>query len=110
MCESPLTFQAITIWRDELLNEDILLRDVIDLEATFGRSLDGEEDLEGGPALEDIDISASAPRRAANASEEPELDADGEPDQRAPMMMMKTTKAAQHLPRRDGSRPQAPRP
>ena len=38
LCESPLTFQAITIWRDELLNEDILLRDVIDLETTFGRS------------------------------------------------------------------------
>ena len=37
LCESPLTFQAITIWRDELLSEDILLRDVIDLEATFGR-------------------------------------------------------------------------
>ena len=36
LCESPLTFQAITIWRDELLSEDILLRDVIDLEATFG--------------------------------------------------------------------------
>ena len=35
LCESPLTFQAITIWRDELLNEDILLRDVIDLESTF---------------------------------------------------------------------------
>ena len=36
LCESPLTFQAITIWRDELLGEEILLRDVIDLEATFG--------------------------------------------------------------------------
>jgi RNA polymerase primary sigma factor len=78
LCESPLTFQAITIWRDELLNEDILLRDVIDLEATFGRSLDGEEDLEGAP-LEDID--PAAPRRTA--SEEPELDADGEPIVRA---------------------------
>ena len=41
LCESPLTFQAITIWRDELLNEDILLRDVIDLETTFGNTLDG---------------------------------------------------------------------
>jgi len=39
LCESPLTFQAITIWRDELLSEDILLRDVIDLEATFGTQL-----------------------------------------------------------------------
>jgi RNA polymerase primary sigma factor len=45
LCESPLTFQAITIWRDELLDEDILLRDVIDLDATFGRSM-GEDDDE----------------------------------------------------------------
>ena len=38
LCESPLTFQAITIWRDELLNEDILLRDVIDLEDDIRQS------------------------------------------------------------------------
>jgi len=44
LCESPLTFQAITIWHDELLSEDILLRDVIDLEATFDRDVDGEEE------------------------------------------------------------------
>ncbi|MBC7142156.1 MAG: sigma-70 family RNA polymerase sigma factor, partial [Rhodobacteraceae bacterium] len=74
LCESPLTFQAITIWRDELLNEDILLRDVIDLETTFGRSLDedGEQDepvVEGGE-------TASA--RSSDDSE-PELDADGNP-------------------------------
>ncbi|MCO4841105.1 MAG: RNA polymerase sigma factor RpoD, partial [Rhodobacteraceae bacterium] len=43
LCESPLTFQAITIWRDELLSEDILLRDVIDLEATFGDQMGEEE-------------------------------------------------------------------
>jgi len=35
LCESPLTFQAIIIWRDELNNAKILLRDVIDLEATY---------------------------------------------------------------------------
>ena len=35
LCESPLTFQAITIWRNELLNDVIMLRDVIDLETTF---------------------------------------------------------------------------
>src|SRR6516165_4446774 len=34
LCESPLTFQAIIIWRDELMNAKILLRDIIDLEAT----------------------------------------------------------------------------
>ncbi|MGQ7792964.1 RNA polymerase sigma factor RpoD [Faunimonas sp. B44] len=35
LCESPLTFQAIIIWRDELNNGDVLLRDIIDLEATY---------------------------------------------------------------------------
>src|SRR5262245_20593648 len=35
LCESPLTFQAIIIWRDELINAKILLRDIIDLEATY---------------------------------------------------------------------------
>jgi RNA polymerase primary sigma factor len=35
LCESPLTFQAIIIWRDELMNAKILLRDIIDLGATY---------------------------------------------------------------------------
>ncbi len=35
LCESPLTFQAIIIWRDELNEGRILLRDIIDLDATF---------------------------------------------------------------------------
>ena len=82
LCESPLTFQAITIWRDELLNEEILLRDVIDLEATFGRSLDGDDDMDG-PVLDDVDVAAAAPRRAAGGASEPELDADGNPIMRA---------------------------
>jgi RNA polymerase primary sigma factor len=78
LCESPLTFQAITIWRDELLSEDILLRDVIDLEATFGRSLDGEVELVGAALGE---AGEEAPRSRAEA--EPELDADGEPIERS---------------------------
>ncbi len=40
LCESPLTFAAITVWREELLEETILLRDVIDLDATFGKTFD----------------------------------------------------------------------
>ncbi|OWJ86125.1 RNA polymerase sigma factor RpoD [Haematobacter missouriensis] len=82
LCESPLTFQAITIWRDELLSEDILLRDVIDLEATFGRSMD-DDDMEG-PVVEGLDMEQgadAAPRRASSA--EPELDADGNPIMRS---------------------------
>jgi RNA polymerase primary sigma factor len=77
LCESPLTFQAIIIWRDELLSEEILLRDVIDLEATFGRSLDGEEGELDGPALDEVGVGEAAPRRSS--SSEPELDADGNP-------------------------------
>ena len=70
LCESPLTFQAITIWRDELLSEDILLRDVIDLETTFGHHM-GEE--EGTAVVAPV----GAPGVAAAGSNE--LDADGNP-------------------------------
>ena len=75
LCESPLTFQAITIWRDELLNEDILLRDVIDLETTFGRSLD--EDSEEDDAV--ADGEDASPSKSEESEPEPELDADGNP-------------------------------
>ena len=67
LCESPLTFQAITIWRDELLSEDILLRDVIDLEATFGDQM-GEEETPAVPIAPIVEVA-------------PELDADGHPIQ-----------------------------
>ncbi len=74
LCESPLTFQAITIWRDELLNEDILLRDVIDLEATFGSGMDDEP--EDAPVVEGLNTEAAKP---ATEDAEPEQDADGNP-------------------------------
>jgi RNA polymerase primary sigma factor len=35
LCESPLSFQAIIIWRDELNEGKVYLRDIIDLEATY---------------------------------------------------------------------------
>ena len=72
LCESPLTFQAITIWREELLNEDILLRDVIDLEATFGNQMDED-------GVERVIGSTGAAPAAANKTDEPEYDADGNP-------------------------------
>ncbi|WP_439499638.1 RNA polymerase sigma factor RpoD [Bosea sp. (in: a-proteobacteria)] len=58
LCESPLTFQAIIIWRDELVDGKVLLRDIIDLEATYAgpdgknpAQLPGEgESEEGGEA------------------------------------------------------------
>ena len=74
LCESPLTFHAITIWRDELLSEHILLRYVIDLEATFGNQLDGDEE---GEAV--VDSGGDTSANTSDSSSSPELDADGNP-------------------------------
>ncbi len=71
LCESPLTFHAITIWRDELLSEDILLRDVIDLETTFGNQLDGE--------ATDEPVVDNGGANTAEGGDKEELDADGNP-------------------------------
>ncbi|MDA9865102.1 RNA polymerase sigma factor RpoD [bacterium] len=76
LCESPLTFQAITIWRDELLSEDILLRDVIDLDATFGEQM-GEE----GEETPVVAPTAAPDATAEKKDDQPELDADGNPIQ-----------------------------
>ncbi len=55
LCESPLTFQAIIIWRDELNEGKIFLRDIIDLEATYAGP-DAKNNMNpaliGGPAGE----------------------------------------------------------
>ncbi|MGR3271050.1 RNA polymerase sigma factor RpoD [Thalassococcus profundi] len=75
LCESPLTFQAITIWREELLSEDILLRDVIDLETTFGNQLDEDGEL----AAPVVDGVAPVEKPKAESDESQELDADGNP-------------------------------
>ncbi|WP_407187457.1 RNA polymerase sigma factor RpoD [Bradyrhizobium centrosematis] len=76
LCESPLTFQAIIIWRDELNEGKIFLRDIIDLEATYAgpdakggmntamiagpASENGEAAAEGGEA-----VAAAAPAHVA---------------------------------------------
>ncbi len=74
LCESPLTFQAITIWREELLSEDILLRDVIDLETTFGDQMGEDEDV--APAVVPGAADTSSEK---SADDKQELDADGNP-------------------------------
>ena len=56
LCESPLTFQAIIIWRDELNDGKILLRDIIDLEATYegpeAKAVRRHVPVEAAPAIE----------------------------------------------------------
>ena len=50
ICESPLTIRAIIQWRDALQDERILLRDVIDLDATFGAETPTvDNSVTGGP-------------------------------------------------------------
>jgi RNA polymerase primary sigma factor len=59
LCESPLTFQAIIIWRDELNDGKVFLRDIIDLEATYAGT-----DAKSVPAILAGD-GAAAPEGAA---------------------------------------------
>ncbi|MBP7000489.1 RNA polymerase sigma factor RpoD [Amaricoccus sp.] len=71
LCESPLTFQAITVWRDELLDEAIMLRDVIDLETTFGQSMEADDVEVVLPGAEPAEPRAEAPRPQPSARPEP---------------------------------------
>lgn len=76
LCESPLTFQAIIIWRDELNQGKVFLRDIIDLEATYagpeGKSgnagaqaeTEGEGDTASAPPPVVSGAPASAPAGA----------------------------------------------
>lgn len=72
LCESPLTFQAIIIWRDELVEGRVLLRDIIDLEATYAGP-DGK-----GAPREDLPEGEEEPVAAADGEETPP--AEGELD------------------------------
>src|SRR5580704_17264466 len=57
LCESPLTFQAIIIWRDELNDGKVFLRDIIDLEATYA-----------GPDAKAVPVMAPAEGAPANGA------------------------------------------
>ncbi len=90
LCESPLTFQAITIWRQELLDEEILLRDVIDLEATFGNSAGAADGKDGNSAAEGANgkrPGTGAGRPEAGGAEVPARKDDDEEDETANMSL-----------------------
>jgi RNA polymerase primary sigma factor len=70
LCESPLTFQAIIIWRDELNEGKILLRDIIDLEATY----EGPEAKAPPPALPGEVPQPPEPSEGGDPPAEGELD------------------------------------
>ena len=77
LCESPLTFEAMMVWRDELVNERILLRDVIDLEATYGAE---------NPPPEPEEEEEEDEAEASAEGEDGEDDEDDEDDQAAMSM------------------------
>jgi RNA polymerase primary sigma factor len=80
LCESPLTFQAIIIWRDELNDAKILLRDIIDLEATYAGP-DGKKapkiDMTAPGAAEAL-AAQQRERAPATAPQTPPAGFDGE--------------------------------
>ncbi|MFP3921970.1 MAG: RNA polymerase sigma factor region1.1 domain-containing protein, partial [Dichotomicrobium sp.] len=78
LCESPLTFQAIIIWRDELNEGKILLRDIIDLEATYAGPFAGgaeaassEEAQPAGQTAGDGEAAQKTAAESANGSTPP---------------------------------------
>ncbi|MBN9454498.1 MAG: RNA polymerase sigma factor RpoD, partial [Bosea sp.] len=90
LCESPLTFQAIIIWRDELVDGKVLLRDIIDLEATYAGpdgknpAVAGEEEPEEGeqaatpegetqPDMDDDDMENNVSLSAMEAELKPRV-------------------------------------
>src|SRR5215210_5991696 len=66
LCESPLTFQAIIIWRDELNEGKIFLRDIIDLEATYAGP-DAKNNMNPALIAPPVDGQAAANGEAAPA-------------------------------------------
>ena len=78
LCESPLTFQAIIIWRDELNEGKVFLRDIIDLEATYAGpdakqmtpptiGPDGKP-VPGAPHLQVVQTAAAPPAAPPSAT------------------------------------------
>jgi RNA polymerase primary sigma factor len=74
LCESPLTFQAVIIWRDELNEGKVFLRDIIDLEATYA----GPDAKQVAPNVEGGEAAAAAVAPGAGA---PAFAAAGVPPQ-----------------------------
>jgi RNA polymerase primary sigma factor len=80
LCESALTFEAIMVWREELSSGRILLREVIDLEQTYGAGLPGADGSPPQPVVigDGSAVPAEAPaERAESDGEEGEASAEG---------------------------------
>ena len=74
LCESPLTIRALLAWRQALIDGQILLRDIIDLDATYGGSPDDEKPEDA----EDEDVEAEAGAEDEESKEETKAEGEGE--------------------------------
>ena len=70
-CESPLTFQAIIIWRDELNEGKVFLRDIIDLEATYAGPTPRHAGRRAGPHGEPLPRRRRRPARRRSPQRRP---------------------------------------
>jgi RNA polymerase primary sigma factor len=81
LCESALTFEAIMVWRDELENNRILLREVIDLDATYGvlnpSSLPGAAPAEGEEEEEVEEKQAAEDKPESDDEDDDDFDDGG---------------------------------
>jgi RNA polymerase primary sigma factor len=80
LCESPLTFQAIIIWRDELNEGRVLLRDIIDLEATY-EGPDAKQQPAANDDDTDEDEDTDATKAKADGAETKSADGESSDDQ-----------------------------
>lgn len=77
ICESPLTIRAIVNWHDQLQAGNLLLRDVIDLETTYGGGPDAEIAAAEGDDAEETEgdeLEAVAVETDADEDEEAETE------------------------------------
>jgi RNA polymerase primary sigma factor len=78
ICESPLTMRALIGWRDALNENRMLLRDIVDLDATYGNNAFETEEAAKQAAVANGE-DPEAVEAAADAAAEPQPDgADGE--------------------------------
>src|SRR5271169_5908270 len=73
LCESPLTFKAIITWHDQLKAGRMLLRDIIDLEATQGGGSNG-----AGAGAPTAPEAAAVPEARVGFEAGEDIDADDE--------------------------------
>ena len=88
ICESPLTIRAIIEWHNALKDGKMLLRDIIDLDATYGAGPDGATQAPAGgpPEVKAEDGEESKEDDPEESESESESDSDDDDDEGGPSL------------------------